>query len=74
MLRRLLFCVGCNFPRDRSHTLSRVSGGTMRVGVVENEPWVKRVNGQPAGVEVTLVRQFANSLGTLAFSSVVSCN
>lgn len=70
MLLRLLLsiallstCVSCNIPRDPNHTLEQVSGGTIRVGVVDNEPWVKRVNGEPAGVEVTLVREFAKELG-----------
>jgi len=36
----------------------------MRVGLVEHSPWVIRTTGEPAGVEVDLVRQFASSLGT----------
>jgi len=36
----------------------------MRVGLVEHPPWVVRTNGEPRGVEVELVRQFANGLGT----------
>jgi len=31
---------------------------------VEHAPWVVRTTGEPAGVEVDLVRQFAGSLGT----------
>jgi polar amino acid transport system substrate-binding protein len=54
---------GCQFPRDPEGTLDRVRGGTLRVGVIDNEPWVKLSEGrEPAGVEPELVRQFANEL------------
>jgi polar amino acid transport system substrate-binding protein len=52
-------------PRDPERTLERVQQQhQMRVGLVENPPWVIRTTGEPAGVEVDLVRQFAASLGT----------
>jgi polar amino acid transport system substrate-binding protein len=35
----------------------------VRVGLIEYPPWVVRTAGEPAGVEVDLVRQFAASLG-----------
>ena len=54
---------GCQFPRDPEGTLNRVEGGTVRVGVVEDEPWVKLPeNEEPAGVEPELIRQFAEEL------------
>lgn len=55
-------CATCNLPRDPEGTLERARGARVRVGLVENEPWVKRVNGEPAGVEVELVRRFAAEL------------
>lgn len=36
----------------------------MRVGLVEHPPWVVRTSGDPAGVEVELIRNFASQLGT----------
>ncbi|HEX3034964.1 MAG TPA: transporter substrate-binding domain-containing protein [Thermodesulfobacteriota bacterium] len=55
--------IGCKIPQDPEGTLKRVQGGTMRVGVSDNEPWViKGPNGEPSGVEVELVRQFAKEL------------
>jgi polar amino acid transport system substrate-binding protein len=36
----------------------------MRVGLVEHPPWIVRTNGEPAGVEVDLIRNFASELGT----------
>jgi polar amino acid transport system substrate-binding protein len=36
----------------------------VRVGLVEHPPWVVRTTGEPAGVEVDLVRNFASELGT----------
>jgi len=38
----------------------------MRVGLIENPPWVVRTSGEPAGVEVELIRNFASQLGTTA--------
>jgi polar amino acid transport system substrate-binding protein len=66
-LRRLAVClallgfVACDIPRDPDGTLERVSRGTLRVGITENDPWVI-VDGDPTGVEVTLVEGFAEQL------------
>ncbi len=53
-----------NLPRDPKQTLRRVQSQPMRVGLVEHPPWVIRADGEPRGVEVELVKQFANGLGT----------
>jgi polar amino acid transport system substrate-binding protein len=60
-----LWCVSCsNLPRDPKQTLRRVqSVGRLRVGLVEQPPWVLRAEGEPAGAEVELVREFARELG-----------
>jgi polar amino acid transport system substrate-binding protein len=55
-----LSCAG--LPRDPEGTLRRVQGGRLRVGLVEHPPWVVRTAGEPAGVEVELVRRFAAEL------------
>lgn len=63
VLVSVLIVTACQYPRDPEGTLERVEGGTMRVGVVENEPWVKLdPSKEPAGVEPELVRQFAEDL------------
>jgi polar amino acid transport system substrate-binding protein len=54
---------GCDFPRDPEGTLDRVRGGVMRVGVTPAEPFVSlNDDGDPTGVEVELVRGFADTL------------
>lgn len=54
---------GCEFPRDPEGTLDRVRGGVLRVGVSPAEPFVELPpGGEPTGVEVELVTQFAASL------------
>jgi polar amino acid transport system substrate-binding protein len=53
---------GCQYPRDPEGTLDRVEGGTLRVGVIEDPPWVDLSGREPAGVEPELVRQFAAQL------------
>jgi polar amino acid transport system substrate-binding protein len=53
---------GCRFPDDVEGTLDRVEGGTLRVGVIDNPPWVVLEGGDPRGVEPTLLRRFAAGL------------
>lgn len=56
-----------DLPRDPKETLKRVeSAHLIRVGLVENPPWVIRTNGEPAGAEVELVRQLCRQLGASA--------
>ena len=51
-------------PRDPEGTLKKVEQRrTIRVGLVENAPWVIRSGDQPLGVEPQLVRDLAASLG-----------
>jgi polar amino acid transport system substrate-binding protein len=63
LLLAAALCAGCQFPRDPEGTLDRVRGGVMRVGVTHVDPWVKLEGGEPAGVEVELLRRFARTLG-----------
>ncbi|HEY0426704.1 MAG TPA: transporter substrate-binding domain-containing protein [Pyrinomonadaceae bacterium] len=53
-----------NLPRDQHDTLKRIKNDKrIRVGLVENPPWVIRTSGEPAGAEVELVRRFAEEIG-----------
>ena len=54
--------VGCDFPRDPRGTLQAVRNGTMRVGIVGNEPWTRMEDGRPSGIEVELLEDFAAKL------------
>jgi polar amino acid transport system substrate-binding protein len=65
ILLALLTASGCgNLPRDPGKTLERVtSQHRIRIGLVENPPWVIHSAGEPAGAEVELAREFAQSLG-----------
>lgn len=54
----------CTMPEDPRGTLNRVQRGTMRVGVTERQPWVQFVDGAPSGVEVDLLKAFAEKLGS----------
>ena len=54
----------CQWPRDAEGTLDRVTGGTLRVGLVEAEPWVVLDDDEPDGVEVRLVEELAARLHT----------
>lgn len=53
---------GCDVPRDPEKTLEKVSGGTMRVGLIDSPPWAHLANGEPAGIEVELIEDFADEL------------
>src|SRR5215213_6559465 len=53
-----------DLPRDPQNTLQRIRDSRqMRIGLVENPPWVIRTGGEPAGAEVELARRFAAELG-----------
>ena len=67
LLRLVTACVvivlaACGTPRDPEGTLDRVTGGTLRVGVSANDPWVVLGDGEPRGVEVELVERLAAEL------------
>jgi polar amino acid transport system substrate-binding protein len=57
-----LALAGCQFPDDVEGTLDRVEGGTLRVGVIDDPPWVDLSDPEPAGVEPELVREFAEQI------------
>lgn len=59
-----LSLAGCaNYPADPDGTLDRVRGGTLRVGLSANGDWTDITDeGEPSGVEVTLVEQFAETV------------
>ncbi|MDQ4024326.1 MAG: transporter substrate-binding domain-containing protein [Actinomycetota bacterium] len=59
----LALLASCGLPNDPEGTLERVTGGTMRVGVTENPPWVVLGDDGPSGVEVEIVELFAEELG-----------
>ena len=63
LLTMCLVVQGCGLPRDPSGTLRRITGGVLRVGVVDNPPWVIARGGEPAGVEPAIVRTLAAELG-----------
>src|SRR4051794_20819711 len=56
---------GCgSLPRDPKKTLERVRQQKhVKVGLVENPPWVVRSGSEPGGAESELIREFAASLG-----------
>jgi len=63
-----LAAAGCgDYPKDARDTLERVRAGArpLRVGWTLAEPWVGAGNGEgdPAGVEPDLVRDWAKSIG-----------
>lgn len=59
----LLCAAACGLPRDPDGTLERVRGGVLRVGVATSPPWVVVTSEGAAGVEPTLVKAIADSLG-----------
>jgi polar amino acid transport system substrate-binding protein len=59
----LLVSADCDLPRDPRGTLEGVQNGTMHVGIVDNDPWTRKEAGRPSGVEVELLKDFAEDLG-----------
>jgi polar amino acid transport system substrate-binding protein len=68
ILGAILLCIacgagaGCDLPQDAEGTLERVRGGTMRVGVSHNPPWVRIDGDRIAGIEPALLRLWAERL------------
>ncbi|HEY0458443.1 MAG TPA: transporter substrate-binding domain-containing protein [Pyrinomonadaceae bacterium] len=66
LLFAVVFLASCSdLPRDPKNTLRRIENEKkMRVGLVENPPWVVRGSGgAPAGAEVELIKEFADAHG-----------
>lgn len=58
-----------HYPDDPHDTLERVQGGTMRVGVAHDPPFVVAAGGEPQGPEANLMRAYARSLdATIAWN------
>jgi polar amino acid transport system substrate-binding protein len=63
-LAALLTLPGCAaIPADPEGTLERVSGGVLRVGMSQHEPWTALEDGERSGVEVRLIEEFAAERG-----------
>src|SRR5829696_6285113 len=60
-----LFSYSCaELPKDQHSTVDGIrQSGRMRIGLIENPPWVIRTSDEPAGAEVELMRRFASQLG-----------
>jgi hypothetical protein len=58
-----LVSASCNFPRDPRGTLEGVQNATMRVGIVDNDPWTRMEDRRASGIEVELLKDFARELG-----------
>jgi len=46
-----LSLVACDYPRDTEATLSRIRGGVIRVGVIQNPPWAVFSTAGASGIE-----------------------
>lgn len=56
-------CVNSSFPKDPKHTLEKVTGDKLVVGITEHKPFtIEESSSQWVGIEVELVKQFAQEL------------
>jgi polar amino acid transport system substrate-binding protein len=62
-LSALVVAAACGLPRDSDGTTDRVRGGSIRVGVVANRPWVTLDGDSVGGIEPALVTELARGLG-----------
>jgi ABC-type amino acid transport substrate-binding protein len=60
VLAALLTGCGMAVPADPHGTLDRIDGGSLRVGVTENAPWVELDGAEPTGSEAELISDFAD--------------
>lgn len=56
---------GCDdYPADPDHSLQTIQQQKLiRVGVIDDRPWVYIENGTPAGIEATMMNAYAQSRG-----------
>ena len=62
LLTTLLILSGCRYPTDIEHSLEKIRGKVLNVGVTENPPWVMRSDNGPAGLEPEIVAALAEEL------------
>src|SRR5690606_26006009 len=63
LLMTLLVLSGCRYPTDIEHSLEKIEGGVLDVGLTENPPWVIRTDEGPAGLEPEIIADLARQLG-----------
>jgi polar amino acid transport system substrate-binding protein len=63
LLTGVLLISGCGLPHDADGTLERVRGGVLRVGAIENHPWVIDRGDTFEGIDGELVAAIAASVG-----------
>lgn len=68
----LLTVLSCDrLPKDSHGTTDKIrSTGEMRVGITEEEPFIKLINGEPHGAEIEIIKRFAASMGAKPVWSV----
>ncbi len=54
----------CDLPRDPEKSFEQLAARPLRVGLAEHPPFVMLRGGDPAGVEVALIEEFAAAAGT----------
>jgi polar amino acid transport system substrate-binding protein len=57
-----MLLAACGIPRDVDDTMERARGGTIRVGVVVDTPWVTDSAGAVGGIEAALVNEIARGV------------
>lgn len=59
-----LVACGGHYPADPEGSLNRISGGTLRVGISHQPPWVDTSGGEedPEGIEAQLIADYADSI------------
>jgi len=62
----MLSLAGCHYPTDIEHSLDKIKGGVIEVGLTENPPWVIRTPDGPAGLEPEIIERLAGQLNAEA--------
>lgn len=54
----------CDIPKDPNKTFSKAKGDTLRVGIANSGARADFNNGKPKGIEVEIIKGFAESINT----------
>lgn len=57
----LIILTGCNYPKDPENSFDEANNDSLKVGIVNNPPYVIIENGKVSGTEIEILKNFANS-------------
>ncbi|MCM4155520.1 transporter substrate-binding domain-containing protein [Gramella sp. AN32] len=55
----ILVLAGCSFPKDPENSFEKAKNDELKIGIIENPPFITFINGKAEGPEIELIKGFA---------------